>query len=378
MTAFFLAAWSLLAPTAARAVYTDRIIQIGIVHGAREVVMTPEGRFALQDEATGQRQDLLPRKAYRVEARGEGLRFGPHQADGQVRLVPQEYRATVFTGSHRYQGPLIVRSNRDDTVTVIEEVGVEDYLMGVLPHEMETNWPVEALKAQAVVARTFAYTQLGKYRKAGFDLTSDTRSQMYGGVSVPSAAVRLAVAATRGEVLGYRGELLNVYYHACCGGHTADYASVWGQGYAPRPLRGVRDGYCPNSPLAHWRVSFPKSDVLVALQNRRLIGGKLRSLRVGRRDAAGYARTFVAGIGAETLVVPSETLRRRLGATELRSVRIRSVRLRRGSVDFEGSGSGHGVGLCQWGARLQAEQGRRYESILRYYFPGSTLSVVDE
>ena len=89
-------------------------------------------------------------------------------------------------------------------MTVIEEVAIEDYLLGVLPFEMEPNWPIEALKAQAVVARTFAYTQLGKYRKDGYDLSTDTRSQVYGGRTDRSASIKEAVDSTRGEVLGAR------------------------------------------------------------------------------------------------------------------------------------------------------------------------------
>jgi stage II sporulation protein D len=262
---------------------------------------------------------------------------------------------------------------------VVAEMGVEEYLLGVLPHEMEPDWPKEALKAQAVVARTFAYYHLGKYRKHGFDLTSDTRSQVYGGVGSENDAVRRAVAETRGEVLGFKGELLDVYYHACCGGHTADYGQVWGAGAAaPAPLRGVKDRYCPKSPLGRWTVLIPKAEALAALQSRRMVGGKLKSFRLGRRDGAGYVRTFLADIGGQAVVVNAEDFRKVVGPTILRSLRLRSAKLRRQGVEFQGTGSGHGVGLCQWGTRIQAEAGRRYESILQYYFPGSTLSVVDE
>jgi stage II sporulation protein D len=187
------------------------------------------------------------------------------------------------------------------------------------------------------------------------------------------------VAATRGEVLGFKGQLLDVYYHACCGGHTADYGQVWGGGAAaPAPLRGVKDRYCPKSPLGRWTVLIPKADVLAAVQSRRMVGGKLKGFRLGRRDNAGYVRAFLADIGGKTVAVSAESFRENVGATALRSLRLRSVKLRRSGVEFEGTGSGHGVGLCQWGARIQAEAGRRYEKILDYYFPGSTLSVVDE
>ncbi len=378
MSAFLAAALLALGPAPARAAYTEKVIQIGVIHGARQIVIKPEGRFALRDFEGRWEEDLLPFKSYQVSVDGDGVAFGPYRVPGQARLVARDPGATVLAGARRYRGGLVVKPAVDETLTVVAELGVEEYLLGVLPHEMEPSWPLEALKAQAVVARTFAYYHLGKYRKAGFDLTADTRSQVYGGVGAENEAVRRAVSATRGEVLGYKGELLDVYYHACCGGHTADYAVVWGQGRKIPPLRGVKDKYCPKSPLGRWKALIPKDEALAALQTRRMVGGKLKSFRLGRRDGAGYVRTFLANVGGEALVVNAEQFRKAVGATVLRSLRLRKASLGRHGVEFEGSGSGHGVGLCQWGARIQAEAGRKYETILKHYYPGSTLSVVDE
>jgi stage II sporulation protein D len=378
MRALSLAAVLALASPGARAVYNERLIQIGILHGARQFVIKPEGQFTLRAAGGRWQEDLLPYKSYRVTLEGDDLVFGPYRLQGSVRLVSQNPQATVLAGPGRYQGSLIFKPGGEG-ITVVDELGVEEYLIGVLPHEMEPGWPREALKAQAVVARTFAYYHLGKYRKSGFDLTSDTRSQVYGGVGAENEAVRRAVAETRGEVLGFRGKLLDVYYHACCGGHTADYGQVWGHGaVAPEPLRGVKDRYCPKSPLGRWTALIPTVDALAALQSRRMIGGRLEDFRLGRRDQAGYVRVFLAEIGGERVAVSAEEFRREAGPTVLRSLRLRSAKLRSDGVEFEGTGSGHGVGLCQWGARIQAEAGRRYENILEYYFPGSTLSVVDE
>jgi len=379
MPALLLAALLALASGAARAVYNERLIQIGVLHGVRGLVVRPEGRFSLRDAAGRRQQGLLPYKDYRVSREDGDVFFGPYRLEGPARLVPQEPRATVLAGPRRYRGSLIIKPGDGGGITVVAEMGVEEYLLGVLPHEMEPGWPREALKAQAVVARTFAYYHLGKYRKSGFDLSADTRSQVYGGVGAESPAVRLAVDETRGEVLGFRGRLLDVYYHACCGGHTADYGQVWGGGAAaPKPLRGVTDSYCPKSPLGRWTALIPKAEALAALQSRRRVAGELKSFRLGRRDQAGHVRDFLADIGGQKVVVSAEEFRMIVGPTVLRSLRLRSAKLRRRGVEFVGTGSGHGVGLCQWGARIQAEAGRGYETILQYYFPGTTLSVVDE
>lgn len=379
MPALLLALWAIFAAPSARAVYTARLIQIEIFRGQRELSVTPQGRFILSGEASGASHILVPQKAYPVEAGRDGLHFGSYHLRESARMTPVDPGVLTAVGGGKFQGTLIFKVENDGTFSVIEELGVEEYLLGVLPREMDSSWPLEALKAQAVVARTFAYYNLGKHRKSGFDLTSDTRSQVYGGIGQETEAMRQAVSQTRGEVLGYQGELMSVYYHACCGGHTADYAVVWGHGVlAPKPLRGVRDRYCSRSPLSRWTAFIPADDVLAALQAKRLIGGKLERFRPGRRDSAGYVRSFMAKVGGETLNVDAEEFRKAVGTMELRSLRLNSVRLRRRGVEFIGSGSGHGVGLCQWGARLQAEKGRGYEQILDHYFPGSTLSVVDE
>ena len=115
-----------------------------------------------------------------------------------------------------------------------------------------------------------------------------------------------------------------------------------------------------------------------AIQEKVDLPGPLTSLKIGHRDIAGYVLNFTARAGRTSVEVDSSDLRRSLGAGELKSTRIRSLILKKNGVEFLGGGSGHGVGLCQWGAKLQALNGRSYEKILHFYFPGSTLSVVTQ
>ncbi len=356
----------------------ERLIQIGIVPRTDQLDFVPEGRYTVVD-LEGKIHELTPNRTYTFIAQDGGLTLIDWTLPGEVRLAPDKVWADVKIGERRYHGTLIVRANSDDTVTAIEELGIEEYLLGVLPLEMDPGWPLEALKAQAVVARTFAYTQLGKYRNKGFDLTSDTRSQVYGGLTDDSPNVRKAVEQTRGEVLGYKGEILNVFYHSCCGGHTADEGTVWKlPGPTPKPLRGVRDNYCAVSPHYRWKVFIGYDRLLAALERKHLIGGKLRRFEIGARSTAGWVKTFIAKIGDQTLQVRANDLRLAIGASDLRSARIGRIIKERSGVEFVGAGSGHGVGLCQWGTKIQAQRGRRYEQILKFYFPGSTLSVIDE
>jgi stage II sporulation protein D len=342
------------------------------------VTIEPQGRVIVRTPGKRAR-DLEWKGTLQLSPREGGLRLARLKLPTESRLEPAD-GAMIKVGLDRHKGPLILRLDPGQTVTVVEEVGVEDYLEGVLPSEMDPDWPLEALKAQAVVARTFAYANRGKFRKEGFDLTADTRSQVYRGATAVNANVRNAVASTHGEVLGWNGEMLRVYYHSCCGGHTENAAEAWGEdpASAPKPLRGVRDPWCSASPHMHWTAYFDWQDLMAAVEEHSRLSGPLKSLKIGRRDIAGYVRDFVARAGGAQLTVKSADLRKTLGAGELKSVRIARVITRAHGVEFRGAGSGHGVGLCQWGARIQAEKGRSYEKILAFYFPGAELSEVIE
>lgn len=352
-------------------------VQVAIVRQAGSAKIVPEGKVLIS-------QPGAPTKPFEwkgeltLRPREGGLRLADLRLKTETRLVPSE-GARIRVGDNPYRGTLILRLDPGQTLTIVEEASIEEYIEGVLPHEMDPGWPLEALKAQAVVARTFTYANMGKFRKDGFDLTADTRSQVYKGATGVNENVRSAVRQTHGEVLGWKGKLLRVYYHACCGGATTDAGAAWGNdGEIPRPLRGVQDPWCATSPHMKWVAYFAWADLTAAISERRMLNGPLKSLRIGARDAAGYVRTFLAKSGSETVEVRASELRGSLGAGELKSVRVKSVRLLKQGIEFLGGGSGHGVGLCQWGARRQAEKGRNYGQILKFYFPGSDLSEVDE
>ena len=352
-------------------------VQVAIVRQAGSAVIVPEGKVMIA--GPGAKPKALEWKGeLTLRPREGGLRLADLRLRTETRLIPAE-GARIKVGAHLYRGTLILRLDPGQTLTIIEEADVEEYLEGVLPHEMDPGWPLEALKAQAVVARTFTYANMGKFRKDGFDLTADTRSQVYKGLTAVNENVRAAVRQTRGEVLGWKGKLLRVYYHACCGGATTDVGAAWSaEGDIPHPLKGVRDPWCAASPHMKWTVYFAWAELTAAISEKRMLSGPLKTLRIGARDAAGYVRTFLTRSGGDNVEIKASELRGSLGAGEMNSVRIKSVNVLKKGVEFLGAGSGHGVGLCQWGARLQAEKGRTYGQILKFYFPGSELSEVDE
>ena len=281
-------------------------------------------------------------------------------------------------GERRYGGNILINPGKAGTVTVISELGIEEYLYGVLAKEMSPQWPMEALKAQAVVARTWAFNNLGKYSDLGYDFSDDERSQIYSWLDGESARVQQAVQETAGEVLTWRGKLLRVFFHSCCGGHTAPSSAVWGGREPPKPLRGVSDPHCSASPHFKWSAYFTQMDILSALQAHGFSIGMIDNIRVGPRDDSGWLTDIRVDSGRRTLTVRANDLRIWLGSTEMKSAQIwRIIRGKKG-YEFVGRGYGHGVGLCQWGAFAQAESGRTYKKILDFYFPGADLVKREE
>lgn len=372
------AAFLLTSGTAAGAQRPPAQLLIAIVRQAPSTTLTPQGSAMLVLPG-GKVSKLELQGPLRLRPRVGGLRLADLALPTETRLVPA-LGSTIQVGADRHAGALILRLDPGQTVTIVEQLGVDEYIEGVLPHEMDAGWPLEALKAQAVVARTFAYANRGKFRREGFDLTADTRSQVFRGLRDVTENVRSAVRQTRGEVLGWDGKLLRAYYHSCCGGATTDLSSAWDSASqeTPPPLRGVRDPWCRLSPHMAWTAYFAWAELTAAISERHALSAPLTALRLGPRNAAGYARSFIARAGGDSVSIAAAELRAALGASELKSLRIKSVAVRNKGVEFRGSGSGHGVGLCQWGARLQAEKGRGYEQILRFYFPGAELAEVEE
>jgi len=355
-----------------------RLLQVAIVRQAPSAQLEAAGEVVLV-EPDGKRSALEWRGPIELKPRVSGLQLADLALKTETRLEPAP-GATLRVGKDQHQGALILRLDPGQTVTIVEEIAVEDYLVGVLPHEMDADWPLEALKAQAVVARSFAYASIGKFRAEGFDMTADTRSQVFRGLADVNENVRAAVRMTRGEVLGWDGKLLRGYYHSCCGGHTENEAEVWGGDpkATPRPLRGVRDSWCRTAPEMKWDAYYAWQDIMAAFAARANLPGPLSALKLGRRDVAGFVLDFVGRAGAREVSVSAADIRAALGAEEFKSTRVLRIKARSKGVDFIGAGSGHGVGLCQWGAREQALHGRSYEKILRFYFPGADIAEIVE
>ena len=245
-------------------------------------------------------------------------------------------------------------------------IDMELYLSGVLHKEMGAHFPLEALKAQAVAARSYARTCIRRSRSKSFDLYGDDRSQVFFEVSEEPRILQ-AIRGTLGWLLVYEGKVLRAYYHSTCGGRTRDGFLRFRD--VPRDaLPPVVCNHCAASPRYRWTRKIPKK----ALQGVGVaVRGKAPKIEVLQSAPRGdWKRLRVRGSGLASAPFPASLLRR-IGS--LPSLWIVAQQYKEGGFLLRGRGFGHGVGLCQWGARGLALLGRNDEEILSFYFPRAKL-----
>ena len=276
-------------------------------------------------------------------------------------------------GGKSYRGTARVVDLGAGRSGIVAVMDVEEYLYGVLPIEASSGWPSAALEAQAIVARTYALGRRSLSR--AYDVLAGDSDQQYGGVERETPMTNAAVEATRGMTVAYGGGAASVFYMACCGGHTADAAELWG--HSPLPyLRGVTDPYCVPAPEYRWKRAVPMDRVLAAF--RAPNSGTPDRFELDAPDSSGRPRTVAAVLGSGRLTVAATDFRRLVGADLIRSTLIRTIAIDSSQapplVIIEGSGRGHGVGMCQWGARYMAHDGFGADRIIAFYFPGTTIA----
>jgi stage II sporulation protein D len=306
-----------------------------LVGRSRAVVTLVDGQLAIDGEL----------------ARVDALRF---------RAGPEE-DAPISASGMSLRGDVVVSRGQTGLVTV-NVLGLEDYLVGVLGSEMPRSFPVEALRAQAVAARTYALNKKLEQYGRPFHLGSTVISQVYRGLEAEDPRTREAVESTRGLVLTWQLQPIEAYFHASCGGRTEAGAEALG-----RDLPYLKSVNCPCGALpgSHWSLKVPTQELTT------LFGARAASVRVEGRTAGGRVRRIVAG----PRTIDAVAFRARLGYTRVRSLDFKVKPLADG-VELTGSGFGHGAGLCQWGARLKADKGWDFRRILLHYYPGSELQTL--
>jgi len=250
------------------------------------------------------------------------------------------------------------------------DMDIENYVMGVVAGEMKNDWPMEALKAQAILARTFVlkFCQDKRSKYAGADISTDVaEAQAYAPDSV-NARVRQAVDETRGMALSWQGEFPNAWFHAHSGGMTElpSIALEYREGDPEylKPAASEESEKAPDS-VKNWTATFTRDQLAKACADAGVQVGAVESVGLGEKGESGRAKAIL--VNGKAVSAPS--LRIQIGANKLKSTLIDSVTVEGNDVTFKGRGFGHGVGLSQWGAYRMAEEGRTAQQILQKYFP---------
>jgi stage II sporulation protein D len=287
--------------------------------------------------------------------------------------VPQAADGAIFTfANKRWRGTPSIVSLPGGRSGVVATIDVDSYLYGVLPIEASPGWPPEALAAQAIAARTFALSRRTLGRP--YDVVVSQSDQRFGGIEAEYPATNEAVDATRNAVITFAGGNASVFYSACCGGHTADAAAIWGHTALPY-LRGVADPYCAGAPDFRWQRSVPLGRVQSALGAR--VAGEITGFALGPADSGGRPLSIDVLAGDTRTTMPASDFRALIGADVIRSTWIQTLQIEPPQLVVRGAGRGHGVGFCQWGARAMGAGGSTAAAILGFYFPGTSISAVD-
>ena len=292
---------------------------------------------------------------WRISAEGGGLRVGGALLpEARAELRPAEGRFRL--GKATYRGRLRVEARPDGAISATNLVDVEDYVRSVVGGEMYSRWPLETLMAQAVTARTFTLHTLAVRGHMVL------RDMAYRGVEAECRAADLATELTQGIVLTWGGRLLPAYFHSTCGGSTVPADAVFAEERIP-PLAGVDCPWCRASPWYEWRAEMPAAEVAQRLHRKGI--DEVHSIEPQGAEQDGYARYVLVN---GTVRLSADAFRWALGPSRIKSARF-SVTERNGVFAFQGRGYGHGVGLCQWGARGMAREGYTWQEILLHYYP---------
>lgn len=262
----------------------------------------------------------------------------------------------------------VQRSN--NTITVLNSLPVEEYLVGLIPGEIPSNWPREAIKAQVVAARTYALFRQTQRKANSYDLEADMMDQVYLGSqgAKKDTALKPLIEATAGEVLWFLG-YYPAYFHSCCGGQTELPKNVWGK---KEDAKSVIDPFCEKGPYRNWELRLSSSQLLAILKNHGLEGSRLKKMEVERLDSSPRNAMLTIETDTMSLFLKATDLRRILGYDKLMSTWF-ELESKPNEIVFKGKGYGHGVGFCQWGAKQMAEAGADYKTILQFYYPKAVL-----
>lgn len=334
----------------------------------RVLLLETTERVSLSSSSRIKISALADRKVHH-DGKGGKIYFYPEKVRQPV--IVESWNSPLFVNGVPYRGAIELHS-RMGRLLVVNVVTMDEYLSGVVPCEISSGWNVEALRAQAVAARSYAYYHIMNGTDPLYDLNATNRSQVYRGAGVETERTNRAVRDTSGQVVAHNNRPILAFFHSTCGGGTVDNDKVW-SGQALEYLRGVRCEYCSASPHYSWE------DKLTLYEIRHHLGKKY----VGVGPITGISFKKDGGRVNHVTIEHKNGIVRLSGndfrlffpEKKIKSLSFDAIKTQDGLL-LKGRGWGHGVGLCQWGANGMAERKASYDQILRHYYRGTRLMVI--
>ena len=301
----------------------------------------------------------------RVLIVNEAYPYIPAKNERVVRLGSMKGDLLVM-GAH-YSGNINVWRGRNG-LYIVNELPLEDYIKDVVAVEVNKDWDMEALKAQAVVSRTYALYQKNTNGNRIYHIASSVIDQLYKGNNY-NVRIAYAVEATNGEVLTYNNRLIEAFYHSTCGGLTESPEEVFDMNYPY--LKPVESG-CDLSPYAVWERRISRDEIEESLNI-----SAVQSITIQSFTSSGRVKQLELLTNHGTTIMNATDFRKALGWKRIPSTSFQISRYDDSFV-FEGKGYGHGVGLCQWCALKMSREGKNYKEILSHFYPGTTIRLYED
>ena len=309
-----------------------------------------------------------------IRCRQNQVFFGLEKSAPKVSLEASS--GFIFINGKPYRNVVTILPKEDECL-VINTLDLEKYLAGLINKEMLPSWPIEALKAQAVAARSYAVYQMRHRAQEEYDLESSTQDQVYEGASSETPKSNQAVESTRGIVLAWKQEEIKAFYHSNCGGRTESPKDVWGVEYGY--ISSVTCPFHQKGDRKTWQAKINFKDLehrlrkVVGLLPKDFLG--IANVFAGEKNLNNrVGAILVADNSGRSVKIPANAFRNAMGTTKVKSTAFSLQQNHDHSIQLSGEGYGHGVGMCQTGAKVLAQRGSNYKAILSYYYPLAKLS----
>ena len=349
-----------------------RYIRVAIFQDVSYLRLKIKGSYEIIDSTSNKVLNRGKNLNTTVTVYSQGLLLGNIRCNTNKLFIKPYYAESIIINGRVFRGD--VQLIKDNTkLSVINYIDLEDYVKGISVRETSHYWPIDSLKAQVIVFRTFAFYKMQENAQKDFDLTSDVYSQLYGGRAAERYRINKVVDETAGLVLTYQGKIFPAFYHATCGGHTDDAVLLWNIDMPP--LKGVVCNFCQDSPHFKWHNVLSQEEVKDALAKGGLRIENIKDILILGRDKSNRITDLKIVDDKKDMKISAKDFRNTLGPNVIKSTNFQ-VKVIDHDIVFEGFGWGHGVGLCQWGAYFMAKQGYTYKQILEYYYPGTQISSI--